>query len=118
VEWSSCKPSTEIITKLSLTGIGEGPITDDHIFCIHELVGVDWKRVLRKLSVDNTTIRNLEEDYKYSEVAEKCYQGLLKWKKSHGPEKATIDKLCDALQSAGCQKALRALRTMSHQCDA
>jgi len=67
--------------------------------------------------MDDTTIRNLEEDYKYCEVAEKCYQGLLKWKKNLGPEKATIKKLCDALQKVGCSKALEALRTMSRQCD-
>ena len=105
------------MTKLSLSGSGEGPITDKHIICIHELVGVYWKKVLRNLSMDETTIRNLEEDNKHCELAGKCYPGLLKWRETLGPEKATIKKLCDALQKVGCLKALETLRTMSHQCD-
>jgi len=59
----------------------------------------------------------LEEDYKYCEVAEKCYQGLLKWRKTLGPENATIKKLCDALQRVGCLKALEALCTITSQSD-
>lgn len=62
-------------------------------------------------------IRNLDEDYKYCEVAEKCYQGLLKWKEKLGPQRATIKNLCQALQKVGCSEALGALQSMSHQCD-
>lgn len=63
------------------------------------------------------TIRNLEEDHKYCEVAEKSYQGLLKWKEKLGPQKATIKKLCDALERVGCSEALEALRSMQQQSD-
>lgn len=92
-------------------------MTNKHCLCIHELVGVSWKKVLRNLSMDDTTIRNLEEDYKHCEVAEKCYQGLLKWTEIVGPEKATIEKLSYALQKVGCLKGLEALRNMPHQSD-
>jgi len=62
-------------------------------------------------------IRNLEEDNKHSEVAEKSHQGLLKWKEKFGPQGATIKKLCRALQKVGCSEALEALRSMPHQSD-
>jgi len=62
-------------------------------------------------------IRNLEEDNKHNEVAEKCHQGLLKWKEKLGPQGATIKKLCRALQNVGCSEALEALRRMSHHSD-
>lgn len=62
-------------------------------------------------------IRNLDEDYKYCEVAEKSYQGLLRWKEKLGPQEATIKKLREALQSVGCSEALEALQSMSHQRD-
>lgn len=67
--------------------------------------------------MDDTTIRNLDEDYKHCEVAEKCYQGLLKWINSVGPEEATVKRLCDVLQKVGCFKALEALRNVPHQND-
>ena len=53
-------------------------------------------------------IRNLEEDYKHCKVAEKCYQGLLAWMESVGPQNATSKKLCDALRHVGCLQALEA----------
>ena len=62
-------------------------------------------------------IKNLEENNKNSEVAEKCHQALLKWKEKLGPQGATIKKLCRALQKAGCTEALEALRSMPHQSD-
>ena len=61
------------------------------------------------------TIRNLDEDHKHCEVAEKCYQGLLKWKENLGPQGATIEKLCRAMQNVGCSEALEALQSMLHQ---
>ena len=67
--------------------------------------------------MDDTTIRNLEEDHKHCEVAEKCYHGLLKWTETVGPEKATIEKLSYALQKNGCLKGLEALQNMPHQSD-
>ena len=57
-------------------------------------------------------IRNLEEDNKHSEVAEKCQQALLKWKEMLGPQGATIQNLCQVLQNVGCTEALEALRSM------
>ena len=60
--------------------------------------------------MDEMTIRNLEEDYKNSGVVEKCYQGLLAWKESFGPQKATTEKLRDALGHVGCSEALKALQ--------
>ena len=62
-------------------------------------------------------IRNLEEDYKHCEVAEKCYQGLLKWKENVGPQEATVKNLCRAMQNVGCSEALEALQNMSHEGD-
>lgn len=63
------------------------------------------------------TIRNLDEDYKHCEVAEKSYQGLLKWKEELGPQRATIKNLCEALQNVGCSEALETLQRMAHQSD-
>ena len=72
---------------------------------------------MRNLFISEMTIRNLDEDHKYSGVAEKSYQGLLKWKEKLGPQEATMDKLRDALQNVGCSEALEALMSMSHQGD-
>ena len=93
----------------SSLGSDDEPITQDHCLCISPHVGVRWKDLLRNLSMDEMKIRNLEEDYKYREVAEKCFQGLLKWKNSLGPQRATTKKLCDALRLVGCPGALKAL---------
>lgn len=54
-------------------------------------------------------IENLSEDYKYDKIAEKCFQGLLKWKQS-GPELATVKKLAIALRQLRCFDALQKLR--------
>ena len=72
---------------------------------------------MRKLGISEMTIRNLDEDHKYCAVAEKSYQGLLKWKEELGPQKATVKKLRDALQKVGCSEALKALKSMPHQSD-
>lgn len=72
---------------------------------------------MRNLGIPEMTIRNLDEDHKYYGVAEKSYQGLLKWKEKLGPQKATIKKLCDALVKVGCSEALEALRSTLHQSD-
>lgn len=58
--------------------------------------------------MDETTIKVLELDYKDWGVAEKFYQGLLKWKDSVGPQRASIKNLFDALRRAGCSEALNA----------
>ena len=55
-------------------------------------------------------IRNLEEDYKNCDVAEKCYQALMAWGKKVGPQEATIKKLSDALYHAHCFEALETLK--------
>ena len=60
--------------------------------------------------MDEMTIRNVEEDNKNDGVVEKCYQGLLAWKESVGPQKATTEKLRDALSRVGCSGALKALQ--------
>lgn len=60
--------------------------------------------------MDEMIIRNLDEDYKNCKVAEKCYEGLLAWKESLGPQRATIKTLCEALRLVGCSEALKALR--------
>lgn len=65
--------------------------------------------VLRKLSIDEMIIRNLDEDNKHCKAVEKCYQGLLAWKESVGPQKATTKRLCDALRHVGCSEALETL---------
>ena len=59
--------------------------------------------------MEEAIIRNIEEDKKYCEVTEKCYHGLLKWKESVGPQKATTKKLCDALLHVGCSEALKTM---------
>ena len=84
-------------------------VTDRLCFCISSYVGSNWKRVLRNLSVDEMTIRNLDEDYKSCKVAEKCYEGLLAWKQSLGPQRATMKNLCDALRLVGCSEALKCI---------
>ena len=96
-----------------LTSLGLGkvtPVNENLLYSISPYVGVKWKPVLRKLSIEEATIRNLEEDYKNSSVAEKCYQGLLAWKEGQGPQGATIKTLRDALVFVGCCEALKALR--------
>ena len=45
-----------------------------------------------------TAIKNLDEDYKNCNVAEKCYQGLIKWQTEKGPEEARTKQLCGALR--------------------
>jgi len=52
----------------------------------------------------------LDEDYKNASVGEKCYQGLLAWKNSQGPQGAMIKALCDALRIVGCSEAMKALQ--------
>ena len=59
--------------------------------------------------MEEATIRNIEEDFKSYKVVEKCYQGLLEWKESVGPQRATIKNLCDALRRVGCLEALKTL---------
>ena len=81
-------------------------VTQKLCFDISPYVGGNWKRVLRKLSMDETTIRNLEEDFKNCKVADKCYEALLAWKESLGSQRATIKNLCDALRRVGCSEAL------------
>ena len=76
---------------------------------ISPYVGGNWKRVLRNLSMNEMTIRNLDEDCKTYKVADKCYEGLLLWKESLGPQRATIKNLCDALRLVGCPEALKCL---------
>lgn len=60
--------------------------------------------------MDEITIRNLDEDYKNSKVAEKCYQGLLAWTERVGTEKAATQKLCTALRVAGYSDTLKTSR--------
>ena len=88
-------------------GKEDEPVTQGQCFNISTHVGVNWKDVLRKLSMNETIIRNLEEDYKHCKVVEKCYQGLLAWKEIVGPQNATSKKLCDALRLVGCSEALK-----------
>ena len=88
------------------------PVTQDHCCGISSQVGTNWKNVLRKLSLDEIIIQNLEEDHKNDKVVEKCYQGLLEWRKRVGPRNATTKKLCEALRLVGCSEALKTLSTM------
>ena len=84
-------------------------VTEGLCLSISPHVGVCWKKVLRKLNIDEMAIRNLEEDHKNSGVVEKCYQGLLAWKESVGPQEATTKKLRDALRPY--PKALKAMQS-------
>jgi len=60
--------------------------------------------------MDEMTIRNLDEDFKTSKVVDKCYEGLLAWKESLGPQRATIKNLCDALRLVGCLEAVKYIK--------
>ena len=92
-------------------GLGnDKPVTENLLHDISCYVGVNWKCVLRKLSITEAIIKNLEEDCKNVSVVERCYQGLLAWKNGQGPQGATIKTLCDALCVVGCTEALKALR--------
>lgn len=86
------------------------PVTENICCCISRYVGAKWKLVLRKLSIEEAIIRNLEEDHKNATVEERCYQGLLVWKDNLGPQGAMIKALCDALYFASCSEALKALQ--------
>lgn len=59
--------------------------------------------------MDETVISNIEEDFKNCRVTEKCYQGLLAWRESVGPQKATTKRLRDALLRVGCSEAMETL---------
>lgn len=86
-------------------------VTEELCHYISPYIGSNWRDVLRNLSMNEVTIRNLEEDHKSYGVVEKCYLGLLRWKESVGPQLATIKKLCRALHiTVGCSKALEVLR--------
>ena len=98
----------QFFTSLGLSD--EKPVTENICCCISPYVGAKWKLVLRKLSIEEAMIRNLEEDHKNASVDEKCYQGLLVWKDNRGPQGAMIKALCDALHLAGCSEALKALQ--------
>ena len=76
---------------------------------ISPYVGGKWKRVLQNLSMDDMIIRNLDEDFKNSRVAVKCYEALIAWKESVGSQRATIKNLCDALRCVGCSEALKCI---------
>lgn len=86
------------------------PVTDCHFLCISQKVGASWRNVLRKLTLDEPTIENLEEDN--NTVDERFYKGLLKWKGKVGCQNATKEKLCDALREMGCSEALKVLSTL------
>lgn len=75
--------------------------------------------VLRYLGIEEVTIENLDEDYKYCKVAEKFYQGLLEWLRGFGTRGATTKKLYEALRRAGCSEALEKLSIegMSDNCE-
>ena len=98
----------DIFTSLGLGKVT--PVKENLLHSISPYVGVKWKPVLRKLYIEEATIRNLEEDYKNDSVGEKCYQGLLAWKNCQGPQGATIKTLWDALVVVECCEALNALR--------
>ena len=51
--------------------------------------------------MNETTIRNIEEDFKNYKVLEKCYQGLLEWKESVGHQRAIIKNLCYTMRRVG-----------------
>jgi len=87
----------------------EGMVTESLCLYISPYVGGNWKHVLRNLSMNEMTIRNLDEDNRNCKVVDKCYEGLLAWKQSLGPQGATIEKLCHALRLVGCSEALIAL---------
>lgn len=69
-------------------------------------MGNHRKNVLRRLSVDQATIENIEEIY--SEAREKFYRGLLAWLGKFRSE-ATTKKLCDALRHEGYWEAHKTL---------
>lgn len=103
-----CIQCDQFFTSLGLSD--EKPVTEHLCCCISPYVGVKWKLVLRKLSIEEAIIRNLEEDHKNASVQERCYQGLLVWKDNRGPQGATIKALCHALRLAKCSEALNALQ--------
>ena len=84
-------------------------MTQEICLSISKDIGADWKNVLRHLEMKEPAIKNLEEDYKNYNVAEKCYQGLIEWQKEKGPGEARTTELCGALHKANCPEALNTL---------
>ena len=84
-------------------------MTQEICLSISKDIGADWKNALRHLGMKETAIKNLDEDYKNCNVAEKCYQGLIKWQTEKGPEEARTKQLCGALREANCPEALKTL---------
>ncbi|XP_015777668.1 PREDICTED: uncharacterized protein LOC107355598 isoform X3 [Acropora digitifera] len=81
------------------------PVTELDCVCICDHI-VDWKMLLRHLKVSEGIIRNVDEDYRWTN--EKSYQGLLEWKRTRAHE-ATIRNLCTALLSVRYTEALEKL---------
>ena len=81
------------------------PVTQADFLCICDHI-VDWKMFLRHLEVSEGAIRNVDEDYRWTN--EKSYQGLLEWKRTR-PQEATIRNLCAALRAFRYTEALENL---------
>ena len=82
------------------------PVTEGHCHCVAEKVDVHWKKLLRELRMEDSTIRTVDEEN--HEVAEKCFQGLIKWKNCLGSD-ATTRRLCQALQNIGRRDVINVL---------
>ncbi|KAH3830605.1 hypothetical protein DPMN_103850 [Dreissena polymorpha] len=65
---------------------------------VSNLVGNEWKTVLRRLGVNDTLIDNF--DHQFPTIKEKLYQGLLHWKRSNGIA-ATFNILETCLKESG-----------------
>ena len=67
----------------------------------NEINPSDWKKVARKLEIDESKITAMH--MQHEEFYEKTYQMLLKWKTTNGSD-ATWEKIYDALIDAGLRE--------------
>ena len=104
---TKCYVSLE--NKIETAKANSQPITDAICNRISEDIGVKWKDLLRSLGIKESIIEIIEEENPRS-VAERCYQGLLRWKKSNGP-KATVGKLAIELCEKGLKDVAASLRS-------
>ena len=84
-----------ICTELILFLVKRGKPTDDEL----EQLGIDvaegWRKLGRRLKLDESTLQEIDNDY--DQLSEKGYHMLMRWKQNTGAH-ATYKALRDALQ--------------------
>ena len=81
---------------------------EDTFFEITGKVLHRWKQLGRALKLNESKLREIEQDYRQDGVREQAYQMLLAWRESF-PDYCTLSSLSEALCAIG-------LGSVAHQC--